>query len=1215
MRDKLLIALLLAGCLLMALVPGVAAQTFNKIDQNVVIKEVLQGHTIFFGEEHVDVTDCMEYDGVTFPYVVALNVVRNVTDAIKVDTPADFTLPTDKPENDWYLSPDGVSAYLTEDGSVVKAFISQEPSINFDIWNADTDTKVESTAYRGNIYRFKYTVETNLDDITTRLDYPEVGYYVNMSVTAPDGEELLQLMTLDTRTGVSAFRPLTGLDVNPSAGWIWPDNDQPGNAIGWWTGWRDATPDEESNFRYGLGTYKAVALCNVNNMFKNHQAPSATWQEKSITLEARPLSITSTAPAGRDKSFTATISGLPNTAYQVFIYDQCPTNLTGKICDRPPFINGDRSQLALTGIVLDPVAGPYETGSKLVVDCCTQNTSIRQVVPTGDYFPSAGAWDILEKGTRYYAQVTTGPDGTATVPFYVDTTVDTGEYTIQVQDIEYQQKATTDVSVSRGTISASTKDPAGVAKTEFYLGDEIWIDGTNTDSNMTYVWLTGPGLDPCGVNIRDITSFDPVQAVVYDSKNGQANYWRIDPNWVTNNTAIGPGQYKLWISSVNPDGRFCTCTGGSGGSCNLGSCLGIACERGVCELQNCPECAVFTSIDITLIQPDLTAEINDVTRCCCPGYPCGQLGGVEEIWLSGQSGGNNCKQLQVWLFGQSQFGTKNYLMTVTPLYCDSTYKFELNKGLFQQYGIDLCSLTLGTYDIVVQAPGNNGMFDVRLGEAQSNGDRFVLTTMPTPDSRAFLIEGKDAAYGRVALKSLIDTMNKDGIDDIYQQVQFNLSEKKCEGNVDFTADRTEGNSPLNVQFTDISVMEGVSWEWTSNDVVFATEQNPKNVFTTPGKYTIKMTVTDANGVSNKAVKESYINVLSSPVADFSFAPQAAGAGENIQFTDQSTGNPTSWMWEFGDNATSSLQSPTHAYAQPGTYTVTLSVSNAFGVGAPVSKSVTVVNDKPVADFTAEPMESSFYPATVTFTDLSTGKISSWYWEFVREGKVIATSADKNPVITFNEPGLYDVTLTVSNDGGKDTKTVEDLITIGKGNILWISQGYNHVSIPKMVTADLDTVGKLFAGIDTAGVPFAIYGDDNGMTNWTNVSDDYKIRPLEMVRVYSTGADVIYPTYVDGGVYSKTLSTGWAGNGIGIMAMQPTAANVALASLGESWNKVLAYNAQSQRWEPLITRGVNDDQYLYPTVGYVIEMNSNGVLTGGDEIIPMGSDPSQAGGEE
>ncbi|PKL60908.1 MAG: hypothetical protein CVV33_00230, partial [Methanomicrobiales archaeon HGW-Methanomicrobiales-4] len=85
MREKLLIAMLLAGCLLMALVPGVTAQTFNNIDQNIVIKEVLQGHTIFFGEEHLDVTNCMNFDGNTFPYVVTLNVVRNVTDAIRVD--------------------------------------------------------------------------------------------------------------------------------------------------------------------------------------------------------------------------------------------------------------------------------------------------------------------------------------------------------------------------------------------------------------------------------------------------------------------------------------------------------------------------------------------------------------------------------------------------------------------------------------------------------------------------------------------------------------------------------------------------------------------------------------------------------------------------------------------------------------------------------------------------------------------------------------------------------------------------------------------------------------------------------------------------------------------------------------------------------------------------------------------------------------------------
>ncbi|PKL58990.1 MAG: hypothetical protein CVV33_09890, partial [Methanomicrobiales archaeon HGW-Methanomicrobiales-4] len=525
---------------------------------------------------------------------------------------------------------------------MVKAFISQEPSFNFDVWNADTDMKLEDTVYRGNVVRFKYNVETNLDDITSRLDYPDIGFFINMSVTAPDGEQLLQLMTLDTRSGVSAYMPLTGLEVSPSAGWIWPENDQPGGAIGWWTGWRDATPDEETSYRYKIGDYSIIGLCNVNNMFKNHQAPLFTWQEHIISLQPRPLSITSTAPVGREKPFTATITGLPNTAYQIFIYDVCPTKLTGKICDRPPYISGEREELAKTGIILDPILGPYSTGNRLVVDCCTQNTSIRQLVPSGDAYPSSGTWDIVEKGTRYYATVTTGPSGTATVPFFVDTTVNTGSYTVQVQDIEYQQKAETKVEISKGTISASTKDPSGVAKSTFFVGDEIWIDGSNTDSGMTYAWLTGPGLDPCGVNLRNISDINPISTVVFDTKNGQANYWRIDPNWVTNNSPIGPGEYTLVFSSVDPNGRFCTCTGSSG-SCNLGSCLGIACERGICELEKCPECGVFIKVPITLLKPDLTADINDVTRCCCPGYPCGLLGGTEEIIVNGSSGGNNCK--------------------------------------------------------------------------------------------------------------------------------------------------------------------------------------------------------------------------------------------------------------------------------------------------------------------------------------------------------------------------------------------------------------------------------------------------------------------------------------------------------------------------------------------------------------------------------------------
>ena len=54
------------------------------------------------------------------------------------------------------------------------------------------------------------------------------------------------------------------------------------------------------------------------------------------------------------------------------------------------------------------------------------------------------------------------------------------------------------------------------------------------------------------------------------------------------------------------------------------------------------------------------------------------------------------------------------------------------------------------------------------------------------------------------------------------------------------------------------------------------------------------------------------------------------AGSTVQFTDTSTGSPTSWLWNFGDSTTSTSQNPTKTYSTPGTYTVTLTSTNAGG---------------------------------------------------------------------------------------------------------------------------------------------------------------------------------------------------------------------------------------------------------------------------------------------
>ena len=67
-----------------------------------------------------------------------------------------------------------------------------------------------------------------------------------------------------------------------------------------------------------------------------------------------------------------------------------------------------------------------------------------------------------------------------------------------------------------------------------------------------------------------------------------------------------------------------------------------------------------------------------------------------------------------------------------------------------------------------------------------------------------------------------------------------------------------------------------------------------------------------------------------PVTAFTASPTAGLAPLTVQFTDLSGGRPTSWHWDFGDGTSSTEQNPTHTYASPGTYTVTLTVTNAHG---------------------------------------------------------------------------------------------------------------------------------------------------------------------------------------------------------------------------------------------------------------------------------------------
>lgn len=236
-------------------------------------------------------------------------------------------------------------------------------------------------------------------------------------------------------------------------------------------------------------------------------------------------------------------------------------------------------------------------------------------------------------------------------------------------------------------------------------------------------------------------------------------------------------------------------------------------------------------------------------------------------------------------------------------------------------------------------------------------------------------------------------------------------------NADFSASQIMGCSPLVVNFTDLSTGNPTAWQWNFGNGNTSNVQNPMAVFVAPGTYTITLIASNANG-SNTEIKTAYINVILPPQVQFSYNIISTLCGtQNVQFNDQSVSATTitDWFWSFGDGATSTLQNPTHLYSSPGTYSVSLVVSDINGCSNTFSQNniVTVTNQVVSAGFTSSSPTSCTSPHTVNFTNQSTGTGLSYLWNF-GDG---TTSTQANPSHQYNGLGNYTVTLTVSNSQG------------------------------------------------------------------------------------------------------------------------------------------------------------------------------------------------------
>ncbi|WP_276500061.1 PKD domain-containing protein [Terrimonas pollutisoli] len=248
----------------------------------------------------------------------------------------------------------------------------------------------------------------------------------------------------------------------------------------------------------------------------------------------------------------------------------------------------------------------------------------------------------------------------------------------------------------------------------------------------------------------------------------------------------------------------------------------------------------------------------------------------------------------------------------------------------------------------------------------------------------------------------------------------------------FTANTTSGCAPLAVKFTDQSSGSPTEWNWEFSNGTLSNAQNPTVSFATPGTYSVKLVVRNANGI-DQIEKIDYITVYPSPIADFDANIRLACVPATVRFTDLSSspvGTIASWEWEFGDGGTSSQQNPSHTYATTGFYTVTLKVISSNGCERRISRGRYIrVVDGVETNFNFSDPSSCKAPFAINFQNQSSGPGNITYtWNF-GNGQ---TSTVKNPTTIYNAPGTYNVRLNARSDLGCSGSIQKD-VTITQTN--------------------------------------------------------------------------------------------------------------------------------------------------------------------------------------
>ena len=808
------------------------------------------------------------------------------------------------------------------------AFSVVKPSTTLRIRNLDYGTDVTNgVALIGDVLDFELQ-QTNLYHIYLRA--PGSSFNSKIVVKSPGGVNYSSLWTPVpwTPQPPGPMKPLSTLPIS-STPWYWSSGNGISSIQDY--GWNTSHLDSSSNFVYGIGEYTVWIECKENGLNFVGTTRTITLEEEQPVLTVSPASLI------RGNKFTTTIRGIPNFTYIIWTAgctscpDACCTDeMSGECCDQPPMIVSDQDG------VRDFI--------KFEEYCESSSCPCEQPPCKHNYKDQGGDWDESCFGCTLVEwcgclctmrlRDIVPPESNTERYFALVTLDENGERTIEWQTSTCTAPGSYKIHTQRWVKDDMCVLDMDRPFTETCVTILKGVVTINTDvcGQITSSTFLGETVKIFGTNTDSPWTYLFITGPCQDCAGENMTVTNVVKNCVND---PDPDCDKVFTKvKVKPDGSWEYYWYTRDISVDLGQYTiyassmpndAPALEGIACNDCEPPglSCAAWAKKPFTFLEPTITAGIHPVVVQIECCDPTSIIVSGHASGLRGSAVGKTYNTVPLGIW---VFGADK---VAGQKYIFETFYVDCATG---EFSVDLknylntLALEPGTYTVVVQHPMYNQRLDI----------------IPEDD-----LSVQYSWYWWWVMKSPIE-----------KEIWYPDANRK------FVVTATP------VRWSKLFIIEGttrLAGTQALNALLIGFE-NPN--------IDDKVVTLNFKVESNTALK-----------ADFSGMPTSGEAPLTVQFTDISTGAPTSWYWNFGDGVFKTEQNPSHTYLNPGTYTVGLTVSNAYGTSSITKNSyITVTGVGPTPTPTQTPVPGS------DLISLKSG------WNFVSTPKTLADGMNTAGVV-------------------------------------------------------------------------------------------------------------------------------------------------------------------------------------------------------------------------